>query len=106
MAYQPPVVQGPLPPALQHLRNLILHKYMENIIIQQESPMDLSISSIKTDRDCSGSTGSQSPRSDHSLDISHKSTDDDEDEYLEVDVVDEEEEKTMKSLKMKKPKYQ
>ena len=67
--------------------------------------MDLSISSIKTDRDCSGSTGSQSPRSDHSLDISHKSTDDDEDEYLEVDVVDEED-NNMKSLKMKKPKYQ
>ena len=61
---------------------------MENIIIQQESPMDLSINSIKQDRDCSGSTGSQSPRSDHSLDISNKSTDDDDDEYLEVDVVD------------------
>ena len=104
MAYQPPVVQGPLPPALQHLRNLILHKYMENIIIQQESPMDLSINSIKQDRDCSGSTGSQSPRSDHSLDISNKSTDDDDDEYLEVDVVDEED--NAKSLKMKKPKYQ
>lgn len=100
MAYQPPVVQAPLPPALQHLRNLMLYKYLENIR-QQENPIDLTLSSIKTDRDCIGSTGSHSPRSDLSLDVTSKSNTT-EDEYLEVDVVDEED----KSLKMKKPKYQ
>ena len=58
-----PASPAPLPPALQHLRNLILHKYMETVLQNQDSPMDLSV--IKTeDRDCIGSTGSQSPRSD------------------------------------------
>ena len=75
LAYPP--VQTPLPPALQHLRNLMLYKYLEslrhqeNIIIQQESPIDLSINSIKQDRDCLGSTGSHSPRSNHSLNITN-----------------------------------
>ena len=54
---------APLPPALQHLRNLILQKYMETVLQNQDSPIDLSV--MKTeDRDCVGSTGSQSPRSD------------------------------------------
>merc|ERR1711953_231804 len=93
IAYPP--VQTPLPPALQHLRNLMLYKYLEslrhqeNIIIQQESPIDLSINSIKQDRDCLGSTGSHSPRSNHSLNITNKLKDD--------------EEESLK--KIKKPKY-
>ena len=89
------------PPALQHLRNLILHKYMQSLIQNQESPIDLSV--MKTeDRDCVGSTGSQSPRSDVS---SHKSIEEEEDdEYLEVEAVDEEEDEGMKS-KLRKSKY-
>ena len=88
--YQQHLIHGPptapLPPALQHLRNLILQKYMETVLQNQDSPIDLSV--MKTeDRDCIGSTGSQSPRSDVS---SHKYNEED-DEYLEVEAVDEEE---------------
>ena len=76
-----PPLPLPLPPALQHLRNLILQKYMEAAL--QDSPIDLS---IKQERPSSASTGSHSPRSD--LSLGRES----EDEYLEVDVVEEEEE--------------
>ena len=91
---------APLPPALQHLRNLILQKYMETVLQNQDSPIDLSV--MKTeDRDCVGSTGSQSPRSDVS---SHKYNDEEEDEeYLEVEAVDEEEDGL--KPKVRKSKY-
>ena len=72
----------PLPPALHHLRSLILQKYMEAAL--QDSPIDLS---VKQERPGSASTGSHSPRSD--LSLGRES----EDEFLEVDVVEEEEEK-------------
>merc|ERR1711936_1305265 len=51
----------------------------------QESPIDLS---VKQERPRSTSTGSHSPRSDLSLDVSNMSRES-EDEFLEVDVVDE-----------------
>ena len=79
----------------------MLFKYLESIR-QQENPIDLTLSSIKTERDCIGSTGSHSPRSDLSLDVTSKSNTT-EDEYLEIEAVDEEEDSLKK---MKKPKYQ
>ena len=74
-----PPLPLPLPPALHHLRTLILQKYMEAVL--QDSPIDLS---IKQERPSSVSTGSHSPRSD--LSLGRES----EDEFLEVDVVEEE----------------
>ena len=95
-----PASPAPLPPALQHLRNLILHKYMETVLQNQDSPMDLSV--IKTeDRDCVGSTGSQSPRSDVSSQKSIQEEEDD-DEYLEVEAVDEEDEELKPKFKKSK----
>ena len=95
----PGLIQPPLPPALQHLRSMILQKYMQTLLLNQDCPMDLS---LKQDRDFTGSTGSQSPRSDLSADISHKSTDE-EDEYLEVEALDEDEVELKE--KVKKSKY-
>ena len=80
----PPMAPLGLPPALQQLRSLILQRYME--VALQDSPIDLS---VKQERPCSASTGSHSPRSELSLDISHSSRES-EDEFLEVDVVEEE----------------
>merc|ERR1719400_2425075 len=77
-----PPLPLPLPPALHHLRSLILQKYMEAAL--QDSPIDLS---IKQERPSSASTGSHSPRSD--LSLGRES----EDEVLEVDVVEEEQHK-------------
>ena len=79
----PPLAPLGLPPALQQLRSLILQRYMEAAL--QESPIDLS---VKQERPRSTSTGSHSPRSDLSLDVSNMSRES-EDEFLEVDVVDE-----------------
>ena len=95
-SYHHHCLQSPLPPALHHLRNIILHKYMQTLLLQQESPIDLSVK-----QEYHGSTGSQSPRSDVSTDLSNKSTDEEE-EYLEVEALDEEE---VKEEKMKKSKY-
>lgn len=85
MSYQQHALQaGHLPPALQHLRNIILQKYMQNIL-NQDSPIDLSLQQSKLEIDTSDSTGSQSPRSETS--VSNKLTDE-EDEYLEVEALD------------------
>ena len=81
-----PALALPLPPALHHLRSLILQKYMEAAL--QDSPIDLS---IKQERPSSTSTGSHSPRSD--LSLGRES----EDEFLEVDVVEEEEKPRVKA---------
>ena len=96
--HAPATEQPHLPPALQHLRNLILQKYMQNTI-NQDTPIDLSLSSEKKCRNTSGSTGSQSPRSDLSCDISNNSTDEDEEEYLEVEAIDEEDIEKVPKLK-------
>ena len=91
---------APLPPALQHLRNIILQKYMETLQqLQQDSPMDLTVSSGKQDRDCLGSTGSHSPRSELSLDVT-KSTDEEE-EYLEVEALDDQDQLPIKTKRTK-----
>ena len=63
-----------LPPALQHLRNIILQKYMESAL--QETPMDLS---VRADRGSADSTGSKSPRSEVSWDMSKCSRDTEDD---------------------------
>ena len=72
-----------LPPALQHLRNTILQKYMESAL--QEAPMDLS---VKADRGSADSTGSKSPRSEVSWDISKCSGDTEDDDDYDIEVVD------------------
>ena len=69
-----------LPPALQHLRNIIQQKYMESAL--QETPMDLS---IRADRDSADSTGSKSPRSEVSWDMSKCSRDAEDDDIKVVD---------------------
>ena len=66
-----------LPPALQHLRNIILQKYMENAI-KQEIPIDLTVPPADLSRKMTSSTGSHSPRSEISSDISNKSNDEEE----------------------------
>ena len=71
-----------LPPALQHLRNIILQKYMESAL--QETPMDLS---IRTDRDSADSTGSKSPRSEASWYMSKCSRDNEDDDDEDIEVV-------------------
>ena len=67
-----------LPPAFQHLRNIIQQKACK--YTPQEVPLDLS---IRTDRD---STGSKSPRSEDSWDI-FKDIADTEDEEIVVEEV-------------------
>ena len=89
-----------LPPALQHLRSIILQKYMQTIL-NQDSPIDLSLQQNKLEKHESNSTGSQSPRSELSIDASSKFADE-EDEYLEVEAVDEEEGEPIQRVKKQK----
>ena len=77
-----------LPPALQHLRNIILQKYMENAI-KQEIPIDLTVPPADLSRKMTSSTGSHSPRSEISSEISNKSND--EEEFLDIEALDDEE---------------
>ena len=85
----PPTGQGygQLPPALQHLRNIILQRYVESSL--QETPIDLS---VRTDRESTDSTGSQSPRSEVSLDTSKCSREAEEDDS-EIEVTNQQKQK-------------
>ena len=71
-------VQGhQLAPALQHLRNIILQRYLMSSM--QDTPMDLS---KRTERDSVGSTGSMSPRSEISWDIVTSNSDTEDDDIV------------------------